>query len=93
MLNALFNGRHCIVNRGMVNGSGLEPICHVTEGAEDMRSKIVNLYSRAIQPEEISQRKEVLAVLYNKEDNIRRLLRSIWTDEPLANPMPPSRCR
>ena len=84
LLNALFNGRHCIVNRGMVSGTGLESICHLTEGAEDMRSKVVDLYSRAIRPEEIRQRKEVLSGLYNREDNVDRLLRSIWTDEPLA---------
>jgi hypothetical protein len=93
LLNALFNGRHCIVNRGMVSGTGLESICHITEGADDMRSKVIDLYSRPIQPEEIRQRKEVLSELYNKEDNVDKLLRSIWTDEPQANPMPPTRCR
>jgi hypothetical protein len=84
LLNALFNGRHCVVNRGIVNGTGLETICHITEGAEDMQLKVVDLYSRAIQPEEISRRKEVLSELYNKKDNVDRLLRSIWADEPLV---------
>lgn len=82
LLNALFNGRHCIVNRNMVSGTGLELICHISEDAEDMRSKITNLYSRPIQPEEVRQRKEVLGSLYNNEANVRRLLKSIWTDEP-----------
>jgi hypothetical protein len=84
LLNALYNGRHCIVNRSMISGTELESICHVAEGAEDMRSKIADLYTRPIQPEEIRQRKEVLAVLYNKADNVHRLLRSIWADEPLT---------
>jgi len=49
-----------------------------------MQLKVVDLYSRAIQPEEISRRKEVLSELYNKKDNVDRLLRSIWADEPLV---------
>ena len=84
LLNALYNGRHCIVNHGMVNGTGLENLCHIADGAEEMRSRVVELYSRVIQPEEIRQRREVLSGLYNKKENVHRLLRSIWADEPLA---------
>jgi glycosyltransferase involved in cell wall biosynthesis len=84
LLNALYNGRHCIVNHGMVSGTGLENLCHIADGAEEMRSRVVELYSRVIQPEEIRQRREVLSGLYNKKENVHRLLRSIWADEPLA---------
>ena len=79
LLNALFNGRHCLVNGGMVEGSGLESICHVADGAETMRSLVQNLYTQAMRPEEIEVRKEVLAGIYNKEDNLQQLLRSIWS--------------
>jgi len=79
LLNALFNGRHCLVNGGMVEGSGLESICHVADGAETMRSLVQNLYTQAMRPEEIKVRKEVLAGIYNKEDNLQQLLRSIWS--------------
>jgi hypothetical protein len=79
LLNALFNGRHCLVNGGMVEGSGLESICHVADGAETMRSLVQNLYTQAMRPEEIEVRKEVLAAIYNKEDNLQQLLRSIWS--------------
>ena len=79
LLNALFNGRHCLVNGGMVEGSGLESICHVADGAETMRSLVQNLYTQAMRPEEIKVRKEVLAAIYNKEDNLQQLLRSIWS--------------
>ena len=82
LLNALYNGRHCVVNGGMVRGTGLEAICQIADDAGEMRSKIIDLYGRSIQPEEISMRKKVLAGLYNREDNLNRLLRSIWSDEP-----------
>jgi glycosyltransferase involved in cell wall biosynthesis len=79
LLNALFNGRHCLVNGGMVEGSGLKSICHVADSAEAMRSMVQDLYTQAMRPEEIDVRKEVLAGIYNKEDNLQQLLRSIWS--------------
>ena len=82
LLNALFNGRHCIVNRGMVTGTGMEQLCHIANEAEDMRSALVELYGKPIQAEEIRMRNEVLAGLFNSRESVGRLLRSIWTDEP-----------
>jgi hypothetical protein len=84
LLNALFNGRHCIVNGEMVSGTGLETLCHIAAGAEDMRSKVVELYGKPIQSEEIRRRGEVLSGLFNQTDNVNRLLQSIWADEPLV---------
>lgn len=78
LLNALFNGRHCLVNGGMVEGSGLESVCHVANGAQAMRSLLLDLYTQAIRPEEIELRKKVLSGIYNKDDNLQQLLRSIW---------------
>ena len=78
LLNALFNGRHCLVNGGMVEGSGLGSICHIADGADAMRSMVQDLYTRAMRPDEIVVRKEVLTALYNKGNNLRQLLRSIW---------------
>ena len=78
LLNALFNGRHCIVNKQMVEGTGLEPLCHIADGADEMQRCVGELYTQAIRPEEIGRRGDVLAGLYNKEENTRLLLRSIW---------------
>jgi len=82
LLNALYNGRHCIVNRDMVRGTGLEQLCQIADSADEMRSKVVEVYGRSLQPEEIGMRKEILAGLYNQEENLARLLQSIWSDEP-----------
>lgn len=82
LLNALYNGRHCIVNREMVEGSGVESVCHVAAAADEMRSMVIQLYGRPLQPEEIRTRSTLLANLYNRDNNLKRLLRSIWSDEP-----------
>ncbi len=78
LLNALFNGRHCIVNSESVEGSGLESICHLADSAERMRSLISELYTRPMQGDEIRERKKVLTCLYNQEKNVNKLVASIW---------------
>jgi hypothetical protein len=65
----------------MVQGTGLEPVCHIADGAEEMRSTVLGLYGQPLQAEDIRSRKVLLSGLYNQEDNLDRLLRSIWSDE------------
>lgn len=86
LLNALYNGRHCLVNKEMVEGTGLESVCRIADGAEAMRSTLLDLYTRPIRPEEVEKRKGVLAGIYDKQKNVDRLLRSIWSDEPVCLP-------
>jgi glycosyltransferase involved in cell wall biosynthesis len=78
LLNALFNGRHCVVNGAAVEGSGLERVCQVVDGAESMASRVQSLYTQPMRSEEIEARKKVLAGLYNEGDNLQQLLHSIW---------------
>ena len=78
LLNALFNGRHCIVNSEAVEGTGLEPICHLADGSETMRSLISELYTRPMREDEIRQRQAVLTRLYNQQENVDKLVASIW---------------
>ena len=44
LLNALFNGRHCIVNQDAVEGTGLESTCHIATGADDVRCLLTKLH-------------------------------------------------
>ena len=37
LLNALFNGRHCVVNAEAVEGTGLKEVCHLAEGAKEFK--------------------------------------------------------
>lgn len=78
LLNALFNGRHCVVNGEAVEGSGLAGICEVAEGAEAMQRVVTNLYTQPMRSEDIEARKTVLGRLYNNEGNLQKLLQSIW---------------
>jgi len=78
LLNALFNGRHCVVNRDAVEGTGLESACHIADNTEDLIELITRLYSRAFTGEEIASRKTLLSGRYNNEENARQLMQWIW---------------
>lgn len=78
LLNALFSGRHCIVNDAAVKGSGLESACHVGTTPNAFREIIAQLYHMPFAPEEIQLRKMLLQDTFNNERNASRLIQWIW---------------
>jgi glycosyltransferase involved in cell wall biosynthesis len=78
LLNALFNGRHCIVNANAVEGTGLERLCHVAGGADDVRCLIGELFARPFTRGDIESRKETLGKVYDPQDNLGRLMKTFW---------------
>ena len=78
LLNALFNGRHCIVNNAAVNNTGLESVCTTATDAEDFRNKILKLYQQPFTVTDIQARKNVLEKIYNNTANAEKLIPLIW---------------
>lgn len=81
LLNALFNGRHCVVNDATVAGSGLESACHSGESTNAFREIIVQLYHQPFSVEEIELRKRLLTGMFNNEVNAKRQIEWIWGSE------------
>ena len=78
LLNALFNGRHCIVNNATVTGSGLEMACHTGSSANAFREIIGQLYHQPFTSEEIEIRKRLLSGMFNNEANAKKHVEWIW---------------
>jgi glycosyl transferase family 1 len=78
LLNALYNGRHCVVNEAMVNGTGLEATCHTGNNADALKSIIVQLYNHPFAEEEMRLRKTILPSIYNNKKNAQQLIQWIW---------------
>lgn len=78
LLNALFNGRHCVVNRDAVTGTGLEAACHIADDTEELIDIVSQLYTKAFTSEDIAARRSLLAGRYNNEENTRKLIQWIW---------------
>ena len=78
LLNAVFNGRHCLVNKAGVAGSGLENYCHIAEDANSFQQRIKDLYLQPFTEQEIEQRQGLLQTIYNNEVNVEKLSSFLW---------------
>ena len=78
LLNAMFNGRHCLVNKAGVEGSGLETFCHIATDAASFQQKIEALYQQPFTEQEKQERQGLLQTIYNNEANARQLITFLW---------------
>ncbi|MBI3883062.1 MAG: glycosyltransferase, partial [Sphingobacteriales bacterium] len=74
LLNALYNGRHCLVNQAGVAGSGLEALCHIAETANGFKESIQQLYTQPFTEDISTQREALLPQLYNNDRNAQQLI-------------------
>lgn len=78
LLNALYNGRYCVVNEDTVKSTGLESICHIGNTEEELRTLIEDLYTKPFTGEDIAQRRELLSRRFNNGENVQHLIQWIW---------------
>jgi glycosyltransferase involved in cell wall biosynthesis len=78
LINALYNGRHCVVNEEAVSGSGLEDACHIGTTGTAIASIITQLYHHPFSEEEINLRRSLLGQTFNNKQNAQRLIQLIW---------------
>jgi glycosyltransferase involved in cell wall biosynthesis len=78
LINALFNGRHCVVNDAAIKGSGLDAACHSANTATAFASILSQLHHQPFAEEEIRLRKKLLPGLFDNKENARRLIQMIW---------------
>lgn len=77
VLNALFNGRHCVVNKEALPGTMLERLCHVATDAGSYLQLITRLFAQPFETSDIQLRKEVLGHIYDNDANARKLIQWI----------------
>ncbi len=78
LLHALFEGRHCITNEAMVNGTGLEAACHTGGSANAIAAIVMQLHHQPFSAEEIRIRKHLLGNTFHNEANARQLIQYLW---------------
>lgn len=69
LVNALFNGRFCIVNSIMVENSELEKYCIIADQPDDIREKISELMNMDFGSDEILKRKELETIFSDKAES------------------------
>lgn len=78
LLNALFNGRHCVVNKAAIEGTGLAEACYMANTAAEMQHTISQLYHQPFTPEEMIIRKKILGDIFDNAKNAQQMIRWIW---------------
>lgn len=61
LMNALYQGRHCLANGLMVAGTPLAEACVVADTPEAMRQQLARLWNTEFTQEDIEKRKAILA--------------------------------
>jgi len=77
LLNALFNGRFCLVNEAMLAGTGLTSLCSVAATPEQFREEIRRLFTCTFTEEETGKRRDILSKIYSNRENGKLLLQCI----------------
>ena len=75
ILNALYNGRHCLTNRKGASGIGPERVCFVAEDADEFMQSIGYLYGIPYSEEDNALRERLLGRVYDNKANARSLLK------------------
>lgn len=86
LVNALYNGRFCVVNAPGIRGSKLESTCAIADTAEEFKQVVVRLYEEPFGPAMIDHRKKVLQQLFDNRCNAARIIGNIWGNEAAARP-------
>lgn len=77
LLNTLYNGRHCLVNPPMLNGTGLDGLCHIASTPSEMRTKLGELEQMPFRKADAEKRMEILGNTYSNTRNAERMIRII----------------
>lgn len=78
LLNALYNGRFCLVNEEMVHGTSLGSLCAMAETPDQFISEIRCLMEEDFTEDDIEERDEALKSLYQNENNAHVIIQTIF---------------
>lgn len=73
LLNALFHGRHCLVNEAAIPGKEFESFCKIFCSAQQLNEIISNLKNRLFSWEEMETRRNFLLTHFNNQTNAEKL--------------------
>lgn len=78
LLNVLYQGRFCLVNDKMLNGTGLEELCTIGNDAAALRKHLDTLFNSGFSEDIISRREALLGELYSNSTNADNLIGLVW---------------
>ena len=81
LLNSLFNGRFCVVNETMVEGTNLRDLCIVFDKPLELIRLLEKLFTLDFKVEEIRNREKFFQKYYSNADSGRTIVENIYPDK------------
>lgn len=78
LLNAIYNGRHCVVNEAIVAGTELAASCHIATSANAFKEIVAQLYHQPFTLEEIRFREKLILPIYKNHSNALKIAEWIF---------------
>ena len=77
LLNVLYNGRFCLVNSKMVEGTTLSKVCIVKNDIDEIKETITELSGMELSDEDIEKRKRILEEDYSNSKSYRTIIKAL----------------
>ena len=77
LLNALYNGRFCLVNSDMVKGTSLDTLCVVADEPKQIIAEIKRLMEEDFTEDDIEKRDAQMRQLYDNEANALKIVEAL----------------
>lgn len=74
LLNALFTGRHCIVNHKMADNTGLEDLCHLANNVDQFIEMVKDLYEIPFSEADNNNRITFFQNRFNNKSTVQNLI-------------------
>ncbi len=82
LINALYKGRHCLVNTAGVEGSGLNDLCEIANSTTDMVAAIERLFNQPFNHFHFQERMCRLQSMFNNKRNAKQMVDWIFNGQP-----------
>lgn len=74
LINALYNGKYCLVNTDTVVGTGLQDLCVVCDDKPAMQQKINHYFNSSFSQQQMDERKEKLNEVFNNSTGAKKIV-------------------
>lgn len=77
LLNALFKGRHVLVNDAMLKGTGLGKACQLANNPTEFKYQAFRLYHKTFTDDDVEVREGLLQQHFNNQKNAEQLMHAL----------------
>lgn len=74
LINALYNGKHCLVNTAAVAGTGLNDCCTIADSTAEMKISLQQLYEEDYTEDQFEKRQESLQSIFSNKKNAKKMI-------------------